>query len=93
MLNYEPTMSKEQGSSALPHDWLGTPGSISLPKTADGPHAIDSEHLQFWSSVVKVYVGHYTSKDAQQTCYHDLLHSRGDTIVLKVNILSTTMLD
>lgn len=94
--SYEQAISDKASSShegALPHDWVRTPRSISLSETAGGPDVLDSGHLQFWSSIAKVYMGHEPSKNARRMCYYDLLNSRGEKIVLKAQILSTDMLD
>lgn len=96
LLKYQQTVPEDECGShegIMPRDWIASPRLIALPDEEENVDAIDSGRLQFWSSVARLYIGHYTSKDARQPCHYDVLNSRGETVVHKAHILSTTMLD
>lgn len=96
LLKYQQTAPEDKCGShegIMPRDWIASPRLIALPEEEENVNAIDSGRPQFWSSVARVYIGHYTSKDARQPCHYDVLNSRGETVVHKAHIIFKAMLD
>jgi hypothetical protein len=80
-------------AATMPDKWVGAPRHIILPASEEPAVVVDSGHLQFWTSVAKLYIACEDSKEIRRAFCYEILNSNGEVILGDVNMQSTVGLD